>query len=355
MNNELETVNEDKAAEGLCAVGVRFKTCGKIYTFEIGDIDAPSGTWVVVESDMGTSMGLVAKPKHSIEKPEQPLKKVLRVASDEDLETSKRNKEFAAEAKAFCAEKAKERGLAMKIVHAETTLDKKRLVFYFTADGRIDFRELVRDLASKFKARIEMRQIGVRDEVKIIGGIGACGRETCCSTFLISFEPVSIRMAKKQELSISQGKLSGICGRLMCCLGYEYDEFLETKQGEQLVTVKEDDSEKLMEFEAPAPEQEEPAEPLSSSVQESISPPAEKGAATAPSLNKPARGERHEASRHGKGRRDSKGRPHHAKPEEAQKKEGSAFSKRRKFWKKKKMRDRGANDKPDNPSNTQSS
>ena len=157
-----------------------------------------------------------------MERKGEPLKKVLRLANEQDFETAKNNRSFEDEARAFCVGKVKDLNLPMKIVTTETTLDKKRIVFYFTADGRIDFRELVRDLAGKFKTRIEMRQVGVRDEVKLLGGIGCCGRQACCSLFLTSFEPVTIRMAKQQDLSINQNKLSGICGRLMCCLGYEY-------------------------------------------------------------------------------------------------------------------------------------
>jgi len=348
MNNELEIVNEDKTGKELSVIGVRFKSCGKIYNFDIGDIDAPPGTWVVVESEMGMSIGLVVKPKRSMDNAEQPLKKILRIASDEDMEAGKNNKAFTDEAKAFCAEKAKSRGLSMKIVSAETTLDRKRLIFYFTADGRIDFRELVRDLAAKFKTRIEMRQIGVRDEVKIIGGIGVCGRGTCCSNFLTSFEPVSIRMAKKQELSISQGKLSGICGRLMCCLGYEYDEFLESKQREKVVRVKKDASDNVMELDASdALPDEKPMQPSECLCQNNIC-PAGKEAAESSSSEKAAK-ERPEGLKHGKKRRDAGEKPHNLKPDEKQKKTGNAFSKRRKFWKKKKMQSKEVNDKPANP------
>jgi cell fate regulator YaaT (PSP1 superfamily) len=205
-------------------VGVRFKPCGKIYNFEVNGVAAKLGMRVVVESEMGLSLGVVASAKHDIEQPEQPLKKVLRIATVQDIETDKNNRLLEEEAKTFCIEKVKNRNLPMRVVGTEATLDKKRLIFYFTAEGRIDFRELVRDLASKFRTRIEMRQIGVRDEVKLLGGIGICGKEVCCKTFLTSFEPVSIRMAKKQELVLNPGKLSGICGRLMCCLGYEIDQ-----------------------------------------------------------------------------------------------------------------------------------
>ncbi|MCK5286634.1 MAG: stage 0 sporulation protein, partial [Thermodesulfovibrionia bacterium] len=153
-------------------VGIRFKQCGKIYNFEVNGINTEPGTQVVVESDMGMSLGVVVVGKHGIENPEKQLKKILRIATDEDLETDKNNSSLKEEAKAFCLEKVKSRNLPMKIVGTEATLDKKRLIFYFTADGRIDFRELVRDLASKFKTRIEMRQIGVRDEVKHLGAMG---------------------------------------------------------------------------------------------------------------------------------------------------------------------------------------
>jgi methionyl-tRNA synthetase len=217
---ETEKTPEKKTTHNV--VGVRYKSCGKIYNFEIGDIDLAPGTQVIVDSEMGLGVGSVVVPKHIIEKSADPLKKVLRVASEKDIETIESNRLLQEEARAFCAVKAKEYNLEMKVVTTEMTLDKKRLVFYFTADGRIDFRELVRDLAAKFKTRIEMRQIGVRDEVKMIGGLGACGRQACCNLFLTAFAPITIRMAKEQELSINQSKLSGICGRLMCCLGYEH-------------------------------------------------------------------------------------------------------------------------------------
>ena len=205
-------------------VGVRFKHCGKIYDFTLNGVSVRPGMSVVVESEMGLGLGLVVKERHSVNKPVQQFKKILRMATVQDLETDRNNRSLENEAKDFCAEKTRKHKLPMKIVGTEATLDRKRLVFYFTADGRIDFRELVRDLASKFKTRIEMRQIGVRDEVKSIGGIGCCGREVCCKVFLTSFEPISIRMAKKQELVLNPGKLSGICGRLMCCLGYEINQ-----------------------------------------------------------------------------------------------------------------------------------
>ncbi|MDI6727512.1 MAG: stage 0 sporulation family protein [Thermodesulfovibrionales bacterium] len=209
-------------------VGIRFKSCGKIYDFEVNGIDIKEGDSVVVESDFGLSIGRVITGRHFIESPERDLKKVIRIVTDEDIKTVEENRKLEKEARDFCVERVMARGLQMKLVGAEATLDRKRIIFYFTADGRIDFRELVKDLAARFRTRIEMRQIGVRDEAKLIGGLGVCGRELCCNTFLTSFEPVSIRMAKKQELVLNVGKLSGLCGRLMCCLRYEYDGDMES-------------------------------------------------------------------------------------------------------------------------------
>lgn len=205
-------------------VSVRFRPCCKIYPFETNGVDASLGMRVVAESEVGFKLGTVVKTGYSIEQPQEEIKKLLRIATEEDIEAEKNNHSLEEEARVFCIEKAKTHNLPMKIVATEATLDRKRLIFYFAASGRIDFRGLVRDLAAKFKTRIEMRQIGARDEVKLIGGIGACGRQTCCTLFLTSFEPVSIKMAKRQELLLNPANLSGICGRLMCCLGYEYKE-----------------------------------------------------------------------------------------------------------------------------------
>ncbi len=208
-------------------VGIRFKSGYKIYDFEVNTDDIKAGDFVVVESDFGLSIGSVVKGIQFIEFPERKLKKILRIATEEDIKTSDENKVVEKEAKVFCLERIMARGLQMKLIDVEATLDKRRIIFYFTADGRIDFRELVKDLASRYKTRIEMRQIGVRDEAKYAGGIGICGRELCCKTFLTCFEPISIRMAKKQELVLNIGKLSGLCGRLMCCLRFEYDGELD--------------------------------------------------------------------------------------------------------------------------------
>ena len=205
-------------------IGIRFKSCGKIYDFEVNELEVTKGDRVIVESEFGLSIGQVITGPVSLDMPEKELKKVLRVATEEDLRQKQDNEKFEREARSFCIERIMTRGLPMKLVCSEVTLDRKRIVFYFTADGRIDFRELVKDLAAKFKTRIEMRQIGVRDKAKMVGGLGLCGKELCCKLFLTSFEPISIKMAKQQELVLNTGKLSGICGRLMCCLGYEYNE-----------------------------------------------------------------------------------------------------------------------------------
>lgn len=203
-------------------VGIRFKACGKLYYFEVNGTDIGRGDRVVVESSFGMTIGRVVTERLPAEEGGRELKKIVRKATDEDMEHQRDNKTLEQDAGAYCLERVHARGLPMKLVCTEMTLDKKRIIFYFTADGRIDFRELVKDLAAKFKTRIEMRQIGVRDETKLLGGIGICGREVCCRTFLTSFAPISIRMAKKQELVLNASKLSGLCGRLMCCLNYEY-------------------------------------------------------------------------------------------------------------------------------------
>lgn len=205
-------------------VGIRFKTCGKIYDFEVQDVEVNRGDAVVVESELGLSIGRVVTERHLIESAPKEIKKVLRKAEKEDLKQRKENETLEAEARSYCLERIMARGLPMKLICTEATLDKKRIIFYFAAEGRIDFRELVKDLAAKFKTRIEMRQIGVRDEAKMLGGLGICGRELCCKRFLTTFEPISIKMAKSQELVLNANKLSGVCGRLMCCLSYEYSE-----------------------------------------------------------------------------------------------------------------------------------
>lgn len=221
-------------------VGIRFKSCGKIYDFEVNGIDVKEGDSVVVESDFGLSIGRVIKGRRTVESTGRELKKVMRVVGEDDIKTAEGNRKLEKEAKDFCLERIMARGLQMKLVGAEATLDRKRIIFYFTADGRIDFRELVKDLAAKFKTRIEMRQIGIRDEAKLVGGLGVCGRELCCSTFLTSFEPVSIKMAKRQELVLNVGKLSGLCSRLMCCLRYEYEGDVESISSDDEVPIEDE-------------------------------------------------------------------------------------------------------------------
>jgi cell fate regulator YaaT (PSP1 superfamily) len=205
-------------------VGVRFKPCGKIYDFEADGVEVKRGDCVVVESELGLNLGSVVTERRTVEDHEKKFKKIIRRATEEDLLQKKENEKLETEARDNCLERIMARGLPMKLIGTEATLDRKRIIFYFTADKRIDFRELVKDLASRFKTRIEMRQIGVRDSARIIGSLGICGRELCCARFLTSFEPISIKMAKKQELVLNTNKLSGACGRLMCCLGFEYSE-----------------------------------------------------------------------------------------------------------------------------------
>ena len=208
-------------------VGIRFQRAGKIYYFDPLDYDLETAMHVIVETARGVEMGTVLIPPKEVEddKVIQPLKPVIRVATDEDEKVMERNKEKEAEAYVICKEKIAKHGLEMKLVAAEYTFDNNKLLFYFTADGRIDFRELVKDLASVFRTRIELRQIGVRDETKMLGGIGICGRELCCKSYLTDFVPVSIKMAKEQNLSLNPTKISGVCGRLMCCLQNEQDTY----------------------------------------------------------------------------------------------------------------------------------
>lgn len=208
-------------------VGIRFQKAGKIYYFDPCGFDLETGMHAIVETARGVEMGTVLIPPKDVEdeKVIQPLKPVLRIATDEDEKTIEKNKEKEKEAFEICKEKIQKHGLEMKLVNAEYTFDNNKLLFYFTADGRIDFRELVKDLAAVFRTRIELRQIGVRDETKILGGIGICGRPLCCKTYLADFVPVSIKMAKEQNLSLNPTKISGVCGRLMCCLKNEQDTY----------------------------------------------------------------------------------------------------------------------------------
>lgn len=208
-------------------IGVRFRQAGKIYNFDPLDLKIEVGNHVIVETARGIEYGKVVQSVQ--EKNEEdvimPLKPVIRVATEEDDKIAKQNKDKEKKAFFICKEKIKKHGLEMKLIDTEYTFDNNKVLFYFTADGRIDFRELVKDLASVFKTRIELRQVGVRDETKMLGGIGICGRPLCCSTYLSEFIPVSIKMAKEQNLSLNPTKISGICGRLMCCLKNEQEAY----------------------------------------------------------------------------------------------------------------------------------
>ena len=224
-------------------IGVRFRTAGKVYFFDPVDYDIKRGDNVIVETARGVEFGTVVGDPKEVEddKVIQPLKPVLRIATAKDVEQEAANKEKEKEAFKICLEKIRKHELAMKLIDAEYTFDNNKVLFYFTADGRIDFRELVKDLASVFKTRIELRQIGVRDETKILGGIGICGRPLCCHTHLSEFIPVSIKMAKEQNLSLNPTKISGVCGRLMCCLKHEEETYEELNRrlpnvGDQVTT-----------------------------------------------------------------------------------------------------------------------
>lgn len=210
-------------------IGVRFRVAGKIYFFDPGKFNVKKGDNVIVETARGVEFGTVVADPKEVEdnKVIQPLKSVLRVAGERDRAQEAANKEKEKEAFKICLEKIKKHKLDMKLIDAEYTFDNNKVLFYFTADGRIDFRELVKDLAGVFKTRIELRQIGVRDETKIRGGIGICGRPLCCHSYLSEFAPVSIKMAKEQNLSLNPTKISGVCGRLMCCLKNEEETYEE--------------------------------------------------------------------------------------------------------------------------------
>jgi len=214
-------------------VGVRFKNVGKVYYFDPQGLQPAKNSRVIVETARGIECGEVAMTNREVpdETVVHPLKKVLRCATEEDLAVLESNREKEKKASQICQQKIAEHKLEMKLVDVEYTFDNNKILFYFTADGRIDFRDLVKDLASVFRTRIELRQIGVRDEAKMLGGLGICGNPFCCSTFLGEFQPVSIRMAKEQGLSLNPTKISGTCGRLMCCLKYEqeaYEDLIRT-------------------------------------------------------------------------------------------------------------------------------
>ena len=216
----------------LTVVGVRFKKAGKIYYFDPGEHLLAPGDGVIVETARGVEFGQVVFGPMTVDEEEivAPLKKVIRKADNQDCRQLALNREKESKAYQVCLEKISDHKLPMKLVGVEQTFDANKIIFYFTADGRIDFRELVKDLASVFRTRIELRQIGVRDEAKMVGGLGCCGRELCCSTWLSDFASVSIRMAKEQNLSLNPTKISGICGRLMCCLKYENESYEHARQ-----------------------------------------------------------------------------------------------------------------------------
>lgn len=208
-------------------IGVRFKEIGKIYYFDPANKKIEKNQFVIVETTRGVECGIVAIANKEIADEEiaKPLKPVLKIATQQDLEQVEQNKIKSKKAFELCEQKIVQHNLDMKLIDVEYTFDNNKILFYFTADGRIDFRNLVKDLASIFRTRIELRQIGVRDEAKMLGGLGICGREFCCSSFLGDFQPVSIKMAKEQGLSLNPSKISGTCGRLMCCLKYEQDTY----------------------------------------------------------------------------------------------------------------------------------
>lgn len=226
-------------------IGVRFRTAGKIYFFSPGKLRIKRSQEIIVETARGVEFGTVITGPKDVDDSQitQPLKSVIRIATEDDRRTEAKNREREKEAFSICLEKIHKHNLEMKLINAEYTFDNNKVLFYFTADGRIDFRELVKDLAAVFRTRIELRQIGVRDETKIRGGIGVCGRELCCHTYLSEFAPVSIKMAKEQNLSLNPSKISGVCGRLMCCLTNEQETYEELNSrlpanGDNVTTVE---------------------------------------------------------------------------------------------------------------------
>lgn len=211
---------------------IQFITAGKLYDFNAGDLDIAPGDKVIVETERGLGLGSVVKGPVEIAESDPPvvLAPIRRKATPEDLVTLERNSRKEQEARDFCIKRIMERGMQMKLVRVEYLFDGSKAIFFFTADGRVDFRDLVKDLAHSFHTRIEMRQIGVRDESKMVGGIGICGRELCCCSFLREFEPVSVKMAKEQNLALNPNKISGQCGRLLCCLDYEYETYCSLRK-----------------------------------------------------------------------------------------------------------------------------
>ncbi len=229
-------------------VGIKVKKTGKFFIYSPKGIIFKKGDKAVIETDRGLELGEVIIPNKTVEQSQinKELKPVVRKATEEDIQTKKELQELEEEAYQFCKERIIAREMDMKLIKVDFTLDKTKAIFYFTADGRVDFRKLVRDLAHRFRLRIEMRQIGVRDEAKMVGGLGICGRELCCTTFLHNFYPVSIKQAKTQHLILNPGKISGVCGRLMCCINFEEDDYLyEIEEKQNTLYTKE----QLKEFE----------------------------------------------------------------------------------------------------------
>ncbi len=212
-------------------VGIKFEKTGKIHDYFANGINLKLYDWCIVEIEKGLECGCVARSVEYIQKKstKKSLRKVLRTITSQDADQIRRNEEMGERAKHICEKKIRDRGINMKLIQVKYTFDGNKAIFFFTAEGRIDFRDIVRELATEFKTRIEMRQIGVRDEAKIIGGIGCCGLELCCSKFLMDFDPVSIKMAKDQSLTLNPNKISGICGRLMCCLSFEHQTYISMK------------------------------------------------------------------------------------------------------------------------------
>ena len=224
-------------------VGIQFQKNGKVYDYDTNHLEVQPGDYVIAETQRGTDLGQVfSRPVQTDEKEtDEPLKKLIRIATEQDLQRSTENREKEKEAYRICQEKIAEHQLDMKLVSVEYAFDNSKAIFYFTANGRVDFRSLVKDLASIFRMRIELRQIGVRDEARMLGGLGPCGRPICCRAFLDEFQPVSIKMAKEQNLSLNPTKISGVCGRLMCCLKYEQDHYEQTRKimpriGKEVIT-----------------------------------------------------------------------------------------------------------------------
>jgi len=212
-------------------VGVAFRPKGKVFYFDTGHFVLKQGDWVIVRTEQGTGLGqVVNSPRSQNMDLDRDLKPIFRMANQEDLEQHQRNLGLEQRAFDFCHDRIEARKMQMKLVRTEALFDGSKIVFFYTADGRVDFRDLVKDLVAEFRTRIEMRQIGVRHEAKMIGGLGCCGRELCCATFLKTFDPISVKMAKEQNLSLNPTKISGLCGRLMCCLTYEYDSYVTQKK-----------------------------------------------------------------------------------------------------------------------------